>query len=75
MWFTFSSGVGEAAMDVGGSLREIIESDVADDGDEQHTPGDVAHTPERRGVSGIEQSLRGKVPGTPGRGRRTPKPG
>jgi len=58
-------------MHVGGGLQEVIESDAADDGDEQHTSGDVPHAPERRGVDSVEQVLRGKKPGLPGRGRRT----
>ena len=72
---SFASGMGEAAMHVGSGLQEVIESDAADDGDEQHTSGDVPHAPERRGVDSVEQVLRGKKPGIPGRGRRTTRPG
>jgi Transposase IS66 family len=75
MRFSFSSGVSEAAMHVGGSVPKIIESDAAKNCDEQHTPGDVPHAPERRGVSSVEQVLRGKMPGSPGRSRRTARPG
>jgi len=72
---SFASGMAEAAMHVGGGLQEVIESDAADDGDEQHTSGDVPHAPERRGVDSVEQVLRGKKPGIPGRGRRTTRLG
>jgi len=72
---SFASGMGEAAMHVGGGLQEVIESDAADDGDEQHPSGDVPHAPERRGVDSVEQVLRGRKPGIPGRGRRTTRLG
>jgi len=72
---SFASGMGEAAMHVGSGLQEVIESDAADDGDEQHPSGDVPHAPERGGVDSVEQVLRGKKPGIPGRGRRTTRPG
>src|SRR4051794_17083497 len=72
---SFASGVGEASMRVGGGLQEVMESDAADDGDQQHTSGDVPHAPERRGISSVEQVLRGRRPGNPGRGRRTTRPG
>jgi hypothetical protein len=62
-------------MHVGGGLQEVMESDAADDGDQQHTSGDVPHAPERRGISSVEQVLRGRRPGNPGRGRRTTRPG
>src|SRR4051794_20447685 len=71
----FASGMGEASMHVGGGLQEVMESDAADDGDQQHTSGDVPHAPERRGISSVEQVLRGRRPGNPGRGRRTTRPG
>ena len=61
-------------MHVGSGLQEVIESDAADDGDEQHPSGDIPHAPERRGVDSVEQVLRGKQPGLPGRGRRTTRP-
>src|SRR3954470_22392723 len=48
---SFASGMGEASMHVGGGLQEVMESDAADDGDQQHTSGDVPHAPERRGIS------------------------
>jgi len=72
---SFASGMGEASMHVGGGLQEVMESDAADDGDQQHTSGDVPHAPERRGISSVEQVLRGRRPGNPGRGRRTTRPG
>jgi len=75
MGFSFSSGMGEAAMHIGGCLQEIIESDAADDGDQHHAPGDIPHAPERRRVGSVEQVLRGKMPGIPGRGRRTARRG
>jgi len=68
---SFASRMGEAAVHVGSGLQEVIESDAADDGDQQHTSGDVPHAPERRGVNSVEQVLRGRKPGNPGRGRRT----
>src|SRR3954453_6634126 len=72
---SFASGMGEASMHVGGGLQEVMESDAADDGDQQHTSGNVPHAPERRGISSVEQVLRGRRPGNPGRGRRTTRPG
>ena len=72
---SFASGVGEASMHVGGGLQEAMESDAPDNGDQQHTSGDVPHAPERRGISSVEQVLRGRRPGNPGRGRRTTRPG
>src|SRR5215208_1266498 len=72
---SFASGMGEASMHVGGGLQEVMESDAAEDGDQQDTSGDVPHAPERRGISSVEQVLRGRRPGNPGRGRRTTRPG
>jgi hypothetical protein len=73
--FSFSSGMGEATMHVGACVQEIVESDAADDGDEQDPPRDVPHPPERRDVGGVAKVLRGKRPGNPGSNRRTKGPG
>jgi hypothetical protein len=56
----------ESAMDVGAGVQQIIESKAAEHGDQQDAPGDVPHPPERWEVSGVEQLLRGKIPGIPG---------
>jgi hypothetical protein len=66
MRFSSSSGVCEAAVDVSVGAEKVIGSEIADDADEQQAKGNVPHAPKRRDVSGVEQLLRGKIPGTPG---------
>jgi hypothetical protein len=58
--------MGEAAMDVGASVQEIAEGNAAEDGKEQHAQGEVPHPRQRGDVGGIEQVLRGRIPGIPG---------
>jgi hypothetical protein len=56
----------EAAMHVGSGVQQIIEGKAAEDRKEQHPPGDVPQPPQRGDVGGVEQVLRGKIPGLPG---------
>jgi hypothetical protein len=58
--------MGEAAMHVGAGVQQIIEGKAAEDSQEQYPPGDVPHPPQRGDVGGVEQVLRGKIPGLPG---------
>jgi len=48
------------------SATEMVDpkwtEDQADEREECH----LLHTPQRRAVGGVEQVLRGKIPGTPG---------
>ncbi len=53
-------------MEVGASVQEITEGNAAEDGKEQHAQGKVPHPPQRGDVGGIEQILRGRIPGIPG---------
>jgi hypothetical protein len=58
--------MGEAAMHVGAGVQQISEAKAAEDSKEQYPPGDAPHPPERREIGGVEQVLRGKIPGLPG---------
>ena len=64
--FSFSPGMSETSVHIGAGSQESIESEAADDREQQHAAIEVPHPPQRRHVGGIEQVLRGKIPGTPG---------
>ena len=66
MRFPLSPGMGEAAMHVGAGVQQIIEGKAAEDSKEQYPPGEIPRPPERRGIGGVEQVLRGKIPGLAG---------
>ncbi len=56
----------EASMDCRPGAGEEAEAEVPTDAGEQHHGGDLVDPPQRRQVVGVEQVLRGKIPGTPG---------
>jgi hypothetical protein len=58
--------MGEAAMHVGAGVQQIVEGKAAEDSEEQYPSCEVPRPPERRRIGGVEQVLRGKIPGLPG---------
>jgi hypothetical protein len=58
--FSFSSWVGETAMDIGAGAQQCVECQRADDGENEQQQVGVLHPPERRRIGGVEQFLRGE---------------
>ena len=53
-------------MDGGVGRGEGVERERAEDDGQQHEQNDLLHGPQGRDVGGVEQVLRGKIPGNPG---------
>ena len=53
-------------MDVGIGCVDVVEREWAEDDGQQHEQGDLLGRPKRGDVGGIQQALRGKIPGNPG---------
>lgn len=64
--FSFSSRIGETLVQFGVWAQEGDWIDRAGDSDEQQPAGEFPDAPERWEPGGVEQFLRGKMPGNPG---------
>ena len=71
---TFSSGVGQAAMNVVMRVEQDVERDGADDNADEAPRDHGVSAPKRRNIGLVDEVLRGKYPGNPGSGRRTTGP-
>ena len=56
----------EASMDCRPGAGQEAEAEVSTDAGEQRRGDGLVDAPQRRQVFGVEQVLRGKIPGTPG---------
>jgi hypothetical protein len=53
-------------MDLGSGPRQVGGGELPADAGKQDHRGDLVYPPQRGEVVGVEQVLRGKIPGTPG---------
>ena len=64
--FRLRGGGCETSMDGRPGAGEQAEAEVSADAGEEHHGGGLVDAPQRGEVVGVEQILRGKIPGTPG---------